>query len=333
MEDQHKTGKKRLLLWESMTLRQLQVFEATARHGNLTRAAAELHLTQPTVSMQVKHLSKTVGLPLFEQLGKRLYITEPGEALLKTCQEVFAQLEQLEMYLFELKGITQGRLRIAATGTSKYFIPKLLNPFCQQYSGINVALEMNSHQMILNRLDQNLDDLYILSRLPDRPNLETVPFLCNPLVVVAPPDHPLSQTPSKLTLQDIANEPFVMRERGSATREASELLFRQQGISVRTQFELGSNEAIKQAVSQGLGLGILSWHSLIDQNSTPQLPILNVEHFPIHQQWYVLFRQDKVLSTVAKTFVEFLLQESSQYCQVYPGFALQESLGSTYSRS
>lgn len=325
-ENQRKPGKQRLLLWESMTLRQLQVFEATARHGNFTRAAEELRLTQPTVSTQVKQLSKAVGLPLFEHLGKQLYITESGQALLETCQEIFARLEHLEMYLSESKGIAQGRLRLSAAATAQYFLPKFLNPFCHQYGGVSVALEVNNHDAILKRLDQNLDDLYILSRLPDRNTIESIPFLCNPLVVIACADHPLVQNQQQITLNQIAKEPFVMREQGSATREAAEALFRQQGVSVRTQFELGSNEAIKQAVSQGLGLAVLSLHSLTDQTVSSQVAILAVEHFPLYQQWHMIFQKNRANSTVTQIFIDFLLKESSKYCQLYSSISADDDL-------
>lgn len=308
---------KRPFIWQTMTLHQLQVFEATARLGSFTRAAEELHLTQPTVSMQVKHLAKAIGAPLFEQIGKRLYLTESGQVLFKTCQEVFERLDRLEINLFELKGVAQGRLRLSATTTAKYFLPKLLTPFCQQFSGINVSLEVGSHDTVLDRLNDNLDDIYIFSRLPKRDDIEIKAFLCNPLVVVAPTEHPLMHKP-QVTLTDLAEYPFVMRERGSATREAADHLLRQQGIPVRVKLELGSNEAIKQAVSQGLGLSILSLHSLTDRDSELQLSVLNVDHFPIHQQWYTVFPKGKILSTVARTFVDYLLAESSQYCQVHP---------------
>lgn len=308
---------KKPFIWQSMTLHQLQVFEATARLGSFTRAAEELHLTQPTVSMQVKHLAKIIGVPLFEQIGKKLYLTESGRVLFKTCQEVFDRLERLEMNLLELRGMKQGRLRLSATTTAKYFLPKLLNPFCRQYPGINVSLEVSSHDTVLNRLNDNLDDVYILSRLPERDDIEIKPFLCNPLVVVAPAEHPLTKKQHG-TLTDLVDQPFVMRERGSATREAADRLLHQQGVSVRVKLELGSNEAIKQAVNQGLGLSVLSLHSLNDCNSAFQLSILNVDHFPIHQQWYVVFPKEKALSTVARTFIDYLLSESSQYCQIYP---------------
>ena len=172
------------------TLHQLKVFETTARLGSFTRAAEELYITQPTVSSQIKQLTKTIGLPLFEQIGKRLYLTEAGKELLSTCQNIFERLEYFEMKVADLKGTKQGRLRLAAITTAKYFVPRLLGAFCQEYPGIDVSLEVTNHQQMQERMIENEDDLYILSQLPETPNLSAQPFLDNPLVVVAPKNHP-----------------------------------------------------------------------------------------------------------------------------------------------
>ncbi len=303
--------------WQSMTFHQLQVFEAAARLKNFTRAAEELRVSQPTISIQIKQITKIVGLPLFDQVNKRLYLTEAGEILFKTCQSVLDRLDHLDYYHLEQQGQRPTKLRLATTFTAQSFLPKLLNPFCHQYPDAHVALEVIDHDRLLSRLNANLDDLYILSRLPEQNDLEAKPFLCNPLVVVAPPKHPLAQTPRKLSLAEIAQERLIVREWGSATREASEALFRQQGVTLRTPLELGSNEAIKQAVYQGLGLAILSRHSLMDYSLmdyslendslendrvTPLFRILEVEYFPIHQQWYLVYSKNKPLSPTTKTF-------------------------------
>lgn len=310
---------KQNVLLQSVTLHQLQMFEAVARHGSFTLAAKELYLTQPTVSVQLKSLAEIVGVPLLEKLGKKFYVTEAGQELLKTCQEIFAQLKDLEVNLQEKKGLEQGQLRVSAATTAKYFFPKLLKPFYHRYPGISVAFEVSTHATILERLAQNLDDFYILSRLPDHHSIEIQPFLDNPLVVVVPIGHPLIQKQIQkqhLTLHDLDGETFIMREKGSATREAVEQLFHQHGISVQVLMESSSNETIKQMICLGLGISILSSHSLTYNSLTSQLSILNVEYFPIQQQWYSIFPKNKILSTVAKTFIEFLAQESSIYCQI-----------------
>lgn len=287
------------------TLHQLKVFEATARHGSFTRAAEELFLTQPTVSMQVKQLTKAIGLPLFEQVGKRLYLTDAGRELFSTCQEIFQRLEQLEMTVANLKGMKQGKLRLAVITTTKYFMPRLLGPFCQEYPGIDVSLAVTNHERVLERLANNQDDLYVMSQLPEHIDIKTHSFLDNPLVVVAPRKHPLAQE-KQIPLKALAEEMFIMREPGSGTRGAFQKLLDAHQLTVKVRLELGSNEAIKQAIAGGLGLSVLSRHTLMIDGSTSDLTILDVEDFPIQREWYVVYLAGKQLSVVAETFLEYL---------------------------
>jgi LysR family transcriptional regulator, low CO2-responsive transcriptional regulator len=302
-------------LWKLFTLNQLQAFETTARHGNFTYAAKQLYLSQPTVSSQIKHLSNAIGMPLFEQIGKQMYLTPAGQEVFDACQTIFERLEQLERNLAEFRGMEQGHLRLAAATSAKYFIPKLLNPFCQRYPNISISLEISNHYEVVERLNKNLDDLYILSRLPEQDKIEAESFLCNPLVLVAPKSHSLARQ-SYIPLKSLENKPFIMRERGSETRSSVEKLLRQQKVSVQVKLELNSNDAIKQAVVEGLGLAVLSMHSLT-ATDLDRLAILKVEGFPIHRQWHVIFLKEKKLSFVARTFLDYLLEESQRYCQVY----------------
>ncbi len=299
-------------LLKCITLDQLKVFEAAARHSSFTRAAEELFVTQPTVSMQVKHLTQAVGLPLFEYVGKRIYLTEAGREVLSTCKEIFKSLDRLETAIVDLKGMKQGRLRLAAVTTTKYFIPKLLKPFCKRYPGISVCLEIINHNVLLSRLNDNLDDLYILSYPPEREDIEAKAFLDNPLVFVAPLDHPLAGK-RNISLKYLTNEPFIMRELGSGTRKAVENFFHRHQISVRINLELGSNEAIQQAVIDGLGLSVLSLHTLNSTERINQLAILDVEGFPIYRQWHVAYPKKKQLSITASTFLEYLLLQSQEF--------------------
>lgn len=293
------------------TLHQLKVFEAVARHNSFTRAAEELFLTQPTVSMQVKQLTRVVGLPLFDQVGKRLYLTEAGQQLLLVSREIFDKLDQIEMTVADLKGLKQGKLRLSVITTAKYFVPRLLGPFCQKYPGIDIALQVTNHRGITDRLSENLDDLYILSQLPEGLNLSSHPVLENPLVVLAAANHPLVGQ-KQIPIELLADEPFIMREPGSGTRKSVQELFDRHGVSVRVRLELGSNEAIKQAIAGGLGISVLSRHTLALEGATEQLAILDVQEFPIQNQWYVIYPKGKQLSIVAQTFFEYLLQEAKE---------------------
>ncbi len=302
------------------TLHQLKVFEATARHGSFTRAAEELYLTQPTVSIQVKQLTKAVGLPLFEQIGKRLYLTEAGQQLLATCQRVFDGLEQFEMAIADLKGMKQGHLRLAVITTAKYFVPRLLGPFCQRYPGIDISLKVTNHQSIQERMMNNEDDLYIISQAPEQPDLKIYPFLENPLVVIAPKNHPLVGK-RNIPIKDLEGEQFIMRETGSGTRQAVQQLLDKHDVSVQVRLELGSNEAIKQAIAGGLGISVLSVHTIISEGTTGEFAILDVEHFPIERHWYVAHLAGKQLSVVTETFLNYLLEESQEMAQkLLPGF-------------
>ncbi|WP_008313854.1 LysR family transcriptional regulator [Leptolyngbya sp. PCC 6406] len=291
------------------TLHQLKVFEATARHGSFTRAAEELYLTQPTVSIQVKQLTKAVGLPLFEQIGKRLYLTQAGQKLLDTCQVVFEGLDQFEMSVADLKGMKQGQLRLAVITTAKYFVPRLLGPFCQRYPGVDISLKVTNHQNIQERLVNNQDDLYIISQPPEQPDLTIYPFLDNPLVLIAPKDHPLAGK-KNIPIQALAGESFIMRESGSGTRQAVQALLDTHGVEVRVRLEMGSNEAIKQAIAGGLGISVLSLHTIISEGTAGEFCILDVTEFPIARKWYVAHLAGKQLSVVADTFLTYLMEES-----------------------
>jgi len=293
---------------KNATLHQLKVFEAVARHSSFTRAAEELFLTQPTVSMQVKQLSKSVGLPLFEQVGKRLYLTGAGKELYTTCQDVFDRLSQFEISVADLKGLKQGVLRLAVVTTAKYVVPRLLGPFCQRYPGIDVSLTVNNHEWVLDSLAENRNDLYILSQPPEDIDVQIHPFLENPLVVLAQHNHPLTQE-KNIPLKRIAEEPFIMREPGSGTRKSVQKLFEEHGLQPKVKLDLGSNEAIKQAIAGGLGISVLSLHTLALEGTNSQLSILDVEGFPIERYWYVVHLSGKQLSVIARTFFDYLLNE------------------------
>lgn len=289
------------------TFRQLEVFEAIARLGNFTRAAEELYLTQPTVSMQIKKLTEAVGLPLFEQIGKHVHLTEAGRELLATCREVFDRLSHFEMTVADMKGLKKGRLKLAVVTTAKYFAPRLLGPFCQQYPGIEVTLKVSNRERVLERLAENQDDLYILGQPPEEIDAVAEPFLENPLVVLGPANHALAGR-KKIPLARLAEEPFLVREPGSGTRKAVERLFAQHGLQMKVRMELGSSEAIKQAIVGGLGISVLSQHTLALDAPMGQLAVLDVQGFPIERHWYAAYPVGKQLSVVARTFLDFLKQ-------------------------
>ncbi|MBE9221844.1 LysR family transcriptional regulator [Cyanobacterium stanieri LEGE 03274] len=293
------------------TLHQLEVFETVARLQSFTKAAEELSIKQPTVSSQIKQLTQTVGLPLFEQIGKQLYLTNAGEELLNTCHDIFARLNNFEMTVADLKGVKEGKLCLTVVTTGKYFIPRLLGSFCQLYPHIDVSLQVTNHQQIHERMLENKDDLYILSKPPEDVDLERHIFLDNPLVVVAPRNHILSNK-KNISLKELESFPFILREVGSNTRNVIQQIFDDHKLNIRVRLELGSNEAIKQAIIGGLGLSVLSKHTLTS-SCYDELSILDVKNFPVQESWYVTYLSGKKLSVVARTFLEYLLKESINY--------------------
>lgn len=296
-------------LMRHATFRQLEVFAAIARVGSFTRAAEELFLTQPTVSMQIKKLTETIGMPLFEQVGKRVHLTDAGRELYTVCREVFERLSRFEMQIADMQGMKRGHLRLAVVTTAKYFAPRLLGPFCQQYPGIDVSLKVTNRERTLERLADNQDDLYIIGQPPDDIDAQCHPFLENPLVVLAPKQHPLAKK-RNVSLKRLAEEAFLIREPGSGTRKALERLFEKHRLTINVRMELGSNEAIKQAIVGGLGISVMSRHTLA--LDATQLAILDVEHFPIQRNWYVAYPRGKQLSVVARTFLDYLLEAGRQ---------------------
>jgi DNA-binding transcriptional LysR family regulator len=288
-----------------VTLRQLRAFEAVARLRSFSRAAEELHITQPAVSKQIRLLHVQVGLPLLEQIGKKVFLTQAGQALYGTCADWLETWGRFEQTIADLKGMKQGRLRIATVTTGKYFMPRVLGPFCTQYPGIEIAMEVVNRDRLLERLARNQDDLYVMGVPPDDRDIESEPLMENPLVVVAPASHPLAQR-RRIPFALIANESFLVRERGSGTRIVLENLFRERGTELKVKMELGSNEAIKQAVAGGLGLSVLSRSTINLDGGLKELVILDVQGFPIERFWYVVRPRGKQLSVVAATFLEFL---------------------------
>lgn len=303
------------------TFRQLEIFEAIARLGSFTRAAEELHLTQPTVSMQMKKLADAVNAPLCEQVGKKIFLTDTGRALAQAAREVFAILDRFEMSVAEHQGLKKGRLRLMVITTASYFAPRLLGEFARRYPGIEVALSVTNRERVLASIAENLEDLYFLGQPPEDLDVVAQPFMENPLVVVAPPDHPLAGE-RDIPLERLAGEPWLMREPGSGTRKALERKFAEHGLRPTIRMELGANEAIKQAILAGLGISVLSRHSLA-LHAPEQFAILDVEGFPIRRQWYAVYPAGRHLSPVTRTFLDFLLSYGKTYeAAVVPAPAL-----------
>jgi DNA-binding transcriptional LysR family regulator len=298
-----------------VTFRQLKIFASVAHHLSFTRASEELHLTQPAVSMQIKQLEQAVGLPLFEQLGKKVYLTDAGREFGRYAAEITAQLEELDQVVDELKGLKRGRLTIAVASTANYFVPRLLATFCQRHGdAVSVSLDVTNREQLLRSLAENRNDLVIMGQPPEGMALFAERFLENPLVVIAPPGHPLAGE-KRIPPERLREETFLVREQGSGTRSAMERYFAANNLRLATPMEMSSNEAIKQGVEAGLGLGVVSLHTLAMELALGQLAVLDVLKFPIMRYWYIVYREGKRLSVVAQSFREFVLREAAQLLQ------------------
>lgn len=294
------------------TFRQLEVFATAARLGSFSRAAESLHLTQPSISLQMKKLSETVGLPLFARVNRRLYLTEAGEALARATREAFDAMERFASEAAEIKGLHQGVLRLGIVNTAQYIVPGLLAPFLNRHPGINVVLEVENASRLLRRLRNNLDNLYVFVTPPEGVDSEAIPFLPNPLVPLAAPDHPLAKE-RDIPIARFAREPMVMREQGSETRRALERLFNERGLQLQVRMEVAHSEAIKRAVAAGLGVTVLSAHTVTADE--PGLVVLDVEHFPVERQWHIVHRRDRKLPLVASAFLDYVRDEGSRLLQ------------------
>jgi len=286
------------------TLPQLRVFEASARLGSLTRAAEELHIAQPTASVQIKKLAETVGLPLFEQVGRRVFLTEAGQQLYAGCQDVFRALSAIEENLNGMRAVDSGHLRLAVCSTGKYFAPRMLGAFIQRYPGVEASLEIHNRKALMDRLGNNEDDLYVFASPLEREDVVTQALLPNPLVVFARDDHPLARTRG-ISFERLAAEPFLMREPGSGTRLLATKLFEQRGLTPKVRMELSTDEAVKEAILAGLGVSIMSRFTLGLEPEQSRLICLDVDGFPLENHWQFAYPVGKQLSATARAFMDF----------------------------
>ncbi|HHC72710.1 MAG TPA: LysR family transcriptional regulator [Thiotrichales bacterium] len=295
-----------------LTLQQLRLFEAVVRHGSFTRTAEEMHLTQPAVSIQIKRLEEQMGTPLLEQVGKKIFPTAAGRVVHAAAGDILSRLEALEGEMEILKGEVRGPLQLSVVTTGKYFMPHLLGHFLQLYPDVEPRLKFTNRARVVERLLANEDDFVVMGQIPeDDERLVSYPFLENILGFVATPDHPLAGR-RNISLEEAVAQRFIVREPGSGTRLVLERLLRKAGLEVEPYMELGSSEAIKQAVLAGLGIAVLSLHSLRLEQATGKLVVLDVEGFPVRRRWYAVHLKGKRLSLAARTFLEFILAESHQ---------------------
>lgn len=296
----------------NITFRQLRLFLALEQTESVTKAARMMHITQPTASMQLKDMAENIGSPLFEVISKKIHLTGLGKEFAKTAREMTDRWEAFEQHATQMKGLTKGRLRVAVVSTAKYFVPKLLGSFCSKYPEVDISLEILNRDGVIRRVEDNSDDLYVMSRPPIHIDLEDQILMPNPLCMIAYKDHPLAGK-KNLRLQDLKHERFILRELGSGTRMSVDIHFKQKKFTPSLLLELGNNEAIKKAVASRLGVAIISIHALDQFDYDNEISVLKLQDFPINSQWHLVYLRGKQLSPIARAFHEHVLSESKHF--------------------
>lgn len=295
----------------NITFRQLRLFLALAETGSVSAAARMIHVTQPTASMGLKEITDAIGVPLYEVVARKVHLTAMGQELAKTARAISAEWESFEQEVHGVKGLTQGKLKVAVVSTAKYFIPRILGTFCAKYPQIDISLEVLNRDGVVQRLEENLDDLYIMSQPPLHLDIDDEVFMPNPLLLIASKEHFLAKK-KIVDLTSLKNEKFIFREKGSGTRMATDAHFKRLKLKPNIRLELGSNEAIKQAVIGGLGVAVLSKYSLGDK-SDQEVAILKCKEFPIKSSWHIVSPKGKKLSPIATIFKKHLSQQAKSW--------------------
>ena len=291
-----------------ISLRQLKVFLMVAKCLNYTRASEQLFMSQPAVSKQIKQLEEEVGLCLFEKVGKKIFLTEAGQDMRSYANSIIGLVSEAKDHFSQIKGGQKGRLKVAVATTASSFAIDMLGQFRKSYSEVDFDIEVTNRQTLLSHLDHNEVDLVIMGQPPENNQYSVEPFMKNPLVFIAPVDHPL--VGKKVTLDDLIKESFVAREEGSGTRQAMDLFFASQAEDLKIGMLFNSNESIKSAVISGFGLALVSVHTIQVELEYASLAILDVENTPIQRFWYLVHLKEKRLSAVAETFRNFILDKA-----------------------
>ena len=293
----------------AITLHQLRILSVVASEGSVTRAADKLHLTQPTLSIQLRQLAEAIGEPVLEAVGRRVYLTGAGHEVLATARALEGEFDALRARLAARRGIEQGRLRLSVVSTAEYFMPRVLGEFQRAHPGIEVSLQVLNRAAVVERLHANEDDLYVMTRPPEDGTVRAEPMGANPLVVVAAPTHEWRRR-RRIPAKALAAQPFVVREPGSGTRAWAERWLASRGLRMDARLELGSNEAVKGAVRGGFGVAIVSAHAVLLEVTHGLITVLDVVGFPLPSQWHLVTRAGKASSPVAAVFRTYLKREA-----------------------
>ncbi|MBB5401893.1 LysR family transcriptional regulator [Paraburkholderia youngii] len=315
------TNRVKLNFVRTLTLRQLQIFVVASRYTSFARAAEELHLTQPAVSMQIHQLEEAVGLRLFERVARKLTLTEAGEVLTHHASRILGEIKDTEDAMMSLKQADSGSINVGIVSSATYFAPKLLAMYSHLYPKVDVHFSVGNRDALLRMLQDNAIDLAIMGRPPPELDTTAEPLASHPQVVIAPVQHPLCGA-RRFDLQELSNDTFLLREPGSGTRMAAEAMFRQHLFTPAKTVTLGSNETIKQAVMAGMGVSLISLHTLQLELRTGEIALLDVNGTPIVRTWQIVHLRTKQLSPTSVMFRQFLLEHAAVHLeQEYAQFA------------
>ena len=292
------------------TIQQMRLFEAVARHGSVTRAAEEVHLTQPAVSIQIKRLEENAGLTLFDQIGRKLYLTAAGQEVLEASRKILGEMDHLSDTVDTMRGEVSGPLRVSVVTTAQYFLPHLLGEFVRQHPKVKPYMAVTNRDSMVSRLESYQDDVYIMGHVPESIDVVRFPFVDDNITVVVHPDHPFVGRKA-IKLNDLVEERVLVREQGSGTRRATERLLEEHGLAMTPYMELGSAVALKQGVMAGLGVAVLSRYSINQELQLGRLATVDCEAFPLVRPWYAVHQSDRLPSITVRTFLEFLEKEGA----------------------
>ena len=292
-----------------VTLRQLQIFLAAAKHRNFARAAQELHLTQPAVWMQVKQLEELVGLPLFDNVARKLYLTEAGAEVQRLAAAMLAEIRRSEAHIRLLAGAQGGTIALGVVGTGQYVLPRWLALHRSRYPEVRVHLTVGNRDRLVQMLARNELDLCMMGRPPAGLDTVAQAFAAHPQVVIAAPAHPLAGE-RDIAPARLAEQVLLLREPGSGSRAVVEDYFTAHRVEPRQSVTIGGCETIKQAVMAGLGLAFVGLHAIALELQGGELVLLDVRDTPLERHWHLVRLADKTLSPAAQTLWAFLVAEA-----------------------
>ncbi len=294
----------------NITIRQLKVFREVARLQSFTRASKALYLTQPAVYMQIKQLEEAVGLKLFEKQGRQISLTDAGDEIRLLSDSVLQQIDETQDHLQQIASGDQGKLRLAVATTVASVATRLMARFNEQHPAMSLHFTVTNREGLIQLLQNNETDIVIMGKPPEELELDTQELMANPLVIIAPPSHPLCDSDKPVSLNTLFQQDFILREPSSGTRQAIERFMNTHGRTLHSSIEMNSNDAITQSVAEGLGLGIVSVHTVTNELKQGRLKLIDATGFPLHRSWYMVQRKGKRLSPLSERFKSYIIEQA-----------------------